>query len=351
MLLIDKYRPTSKDEMFFHKDLVELLDIMSKDEAIPHIIFYGPNGSGKKTLINLFLEMLFDKHVHKTRDVQYKVTGCGNKTIMESVKQSDYHIVIEPKNTNFDRYLIHDIVKEYAKRKSLNIFTTNRAFKIALINNVDNMSYYAQTSLRRTMERYNDKCRFIMWCKSLSKVITPLQSRCICIRVPSPSDDDLFKYIFKTSISESIFLELHDLGRIIKNSNGNIKKALWELEFFRFNYTLDTDYTDSLKTILNLILELNLNNVMNIRDIINNLTITNIDGTTIISDLIDIICMSDNISDSAKQKIVFESAEIEYQLVKGRRQIIQFDALITSIMKIIYDDKNKSNLNKNKFVI
>ena len=61
------------------------------------------------------------------------------------------------------------------------------------------MSYYAQTSLRRTMERYNDKCRFMMWCKSLSKVIEPLQSRCICLRIPSPTDDELFRYIFKIS--------------------------------------------------------------------------------------------------------------------------------------------------------
>ena len=342
MFLIDKYKPTTQEGISFHKDLVELLNVMSKDEAIPHIIFYGSEGSGKKTIIRLFLEMLFDKSVHKTRDVLYSVTGSGNKTTKEKVKQSNYHIVIDPKNTNFDRYLIHDIVKEYAKRRTLGAFKTNRVFKVVLINNLDNMSYYAQTSLRRTMERYNDKCRFIMWCKSLSKVIKPLQSRCICLRVPSPSDDELFQYIFKISIKEKISLELGQYADIIRKSNGNIKKALWELEFHRFKYDLNTDYYDSLNKIVSLILEIDLSNMIQIRNIIFSLMITNFDGTTIMSDLVDTLCISDKISDDSKQKIVFASAEIEYQLVKGRREIIQFDALITSIMRIIYEEKQKN---------
>ena len=32
------------------------------------------------------------------------------------IKQSKHHIIIEPNNNNFDRYLIQDIVKEYARR-------------------------------------------------------------------------------------------------------------------------------------------------------------------------------------------------------------------------------------------
>jgi replication factor C subunit 3/5 len=344
MFLIDKYKPSSPESIFFHKNLFELLNVMSKDEAIPHIIFYGAEGSGKKTIIKLFLEMLFDKSVHKTRDVIYMVTGSGNKTTKEKVKQSNYHIVIDPKNNNFDRYLIHDIVKEYAKRRTLGAFKTSRAFKVVMINNLDNMSYYAQTSLRRTMERYNDKCRFVMWCNSLSKVIEPLQSRCICLRIPCPSDDELFQYIFKISIKERIFLELDQYAKIIKNSNGNIKKALWELDFHRFKYDMDTDYCDSLNKIVELILEIDLSNMIPIRNIIFNLMITNFDGTTIMSDLVDTLCTCKKISDDSKQKIVFASAEIEYQLVKGRREIIQFDALITSVMKIISDEKNKKQL-------
>ena len=348
MYLIDKYRPTDAKSAYFHEDLFNLLTVMSKDEEIPHIIFYGPEGSGKKTIIKIFLELLFDSSINKTRDTTYKVVGSGNKKTDEIVKQSNYHIVIEPKNNNFDRYLIHDIVKEYAKRKSLGIFKTNRQFKIVLINNLDNMSYYAQTSLRRTIERYNDKCRFIMWCKSLSKVIKPLQSRCICLRVPAPTDNKLFGYVFNVSVKENMVLTLDQYCNIVKNSKGNVKQALWELQFLKFGYDLNTNYTTSIQKIIQLMLEAKICNILIIKNILFSLMITNVNGTTIMRDIIDLICTNSTISDNLKYKIIDYGAEIEHQLIKGRREIIQIDTFVISSIKFIHEEKNaKSKLIKN----
>ena len=339
MFLIDKYRPKNISESFFHKNLLELLEIMSKDEAIPHIIFYGPDGSGKKTLIKLFLQMLFDDSVNKLNDVEYEITGSGSKVEKELIKQSNYHIVIEPKNNNSDRFLIHDIVKEYAKRRSLGIFKTSRPFRIVLINNLDNLSYYAQASLRRTMEKYNDKCRFISRCKSLSKVSKPLQSRCICLRVPSPSDIELFGYIYRISAKENLKIRLSDYANIINKSNGNIKIALWNLEYIKFGYKMDSDYYNAICKVMNLLLQPILNNIVEIQNIIFTLTITNFNKTTIMRDILDKICMSNKITDEAKQKIIQKGAEIDYQMVKCRREIIDFKALIAVIMTILHEEK------------
>jgi len=199
------------------------------------------------------------------------------------------------------------------------------------------MSYYAQTALRRTMERY-DKCRFIMWCKSLSKVIKPLQSRCICLRIPAPNDIELFRYVIRIAGKEGIVLSRDQYINIVKKSDGDIKRALWELEFYKFNYKIDTDYYESLDKIMTLVMEPKLENMIVIRNIIFNLMITNFDGTTIMRDLIDYVCACNKITDVAKQKIIYESSEIDYQLVKSRRKIFQFDALISSIMTILHDD-------------
>lgn len=338
MFYIDKYKPTNIKEAFFHKKILELLEVMSKDEALPHIIFYGPSGSGKKTMISIFLEMLFGESVRRARNIPYKVSGSGNKTSSEMVKQSNYHIVIEPKNNNFDRYVIHDIVKEYAR--SIGGFKTAKLFKVVLINNVDNLSYYAQTSLRRTMEQYNEKCRFIMWCKSLSKVIEPLQSRCVCLCIPTPTDGELFQYIFKISIKEHMFLELEQYRTIMKNANGNIKTALWQLQMYKYEYyDTKTDYDTAIEEIIRLILDLDIYNIMTIRTIVSSLKITTFDGSAMMKDIVDKLCESEKISEDAKYKIVNRAAEVEYQLIKGRREIIQFDALIASAMKICNDDK------------
>jgi DNA polymerase III delta prime subunit len=239
MFLIDKYTPTRKEDSFFHKEILDLLNTMSTDKSIPHLIFYGPEGSGKKTIIKMFLEMLYDKSVHNLNDTIYNVIGSGNKLIEVTIKQSNYHISIEPNNTNFDRYLIQDIVKEYAQRMPFNILTNKKTFKLVLINNIDNLSYYAQTSLRRTMENYSNSCRFIMWCKSLSRVIDPLKSRCKCIRIHSPTQPQLFGFIFGISCKERLHTSFTELNELVKESNNNIKTALWKLDLLKHNKIQD----------------------------------------------------------------------------------------------------------------
>ena len=157
---------------------------------------------GKKTLLKQFMEKVYDSHVNNLIDSPYKVTGSGNSTTDVIIKQSNYHIVIEPNNNNFDRYLIQDVVKEYAKKVPLQVITSKKNFKMVLINNIDNLSFYAQTSLRRTMEKFSGNCRFIMWCRSLSKVIDPLRSRCYCFRIESVSEEDLLELLIYVCFKE-----------------------------------------------------------------------------------------------------------------------------------------------------
>ena len=66
--------------------------------------------------------------------------------------------------------------------------------------------------------------------------------------------------------------------------------------------------------------------------------ITNVNGITILRDIIDKICIEPSLNDNLKQKIVKSCAEINYQMIKGRREIIQFDAFITSAIRFIYED-------------
>jgi replication factor C subunit 3/5 len=345
MFLIDKYRPNTKSESDFHKDVIDMLEIMSKDNAIPHLILYGPDGSGKRTIINIFLEMLFGKNVHNTKDISYEIVSSGGKKTTEKVRQSNYHIEINPKGTNYDRYLIHDIVKEYAKSKSLNtIFEKNKQFKLVLINNVDNLSPGAQMALRRTMEVYSDKCRFIMWCKSLSKLIKELQSRCIKQRIPAPTDSEIFRYIFKVSIKEKTYLKLDEYSTIVSKANGNIKQALWELQFVKFGYTVNTEYKKTLDKIVEYLLEARLDNIKNIRECFFHLMITNFTGTTILRDLVDKIYISPYLTKETKQKIVSKGAEIEYKLMKGRREIIHLDAFMMCAIDTIYHQKDNDDV-------
>lgn len=344
MFFIDKYALKSVDKTSFHKELFERLLYISKNESIPHILFSGPEGSGKKTIIRLFLEMLFDKDINNLEDSTYTVTGSGNKITEVVVKQSNYHIVIEPGSNNFDRYLIQDIVKEYAKKMPMNIFKTKKIFKIVLINNIDNLSYYAQTSLRRTMEKYSNTCRFIMWCSSPSRVIDPLISRCIFITIRPPSNQELFQYIYEISIHEKINLELEDYNYIINTCQNNIKEALWLLQLYKFGYNKKNVYHTTIEVITNMIIARDLDKVYqqdktetsNIRNLLYNLMITNISGTRILRDILNKLCENPDIPEICKYSIISYIAQFEHNLIKGRRNIIHIEAPIIKIMHTLY---------------
>jgi replication factor C subunit 3/5 len=341
MFFVDKYAPKNLDSIVIHKKEFNILKKMTEDDAFPHIIFYGPSGVGKKTAINMCLEMLYDKDVNKLNDAIYKVSGSGYTTTDVVIKQSNYHIVIEPKNNNFDRYLIQDIVKEYARHGPLNMFNTNKTFKIVLINNIDNLSYYAQTSLRRTMEKYSGTCRFIMYCRSLSKVIDPIRSRCYCFRINAPSDDELVELIADIAFKENIKLNLRDYYNIIKASEGSIKRVLWMLQLKTFGEPTLTSYDQTIDNIITKAMSGNIKSILEIRNLLYNIMITNIAGTQIIKDIIKHIYDNKDINAKCKSDIVEVAAKFEHNLIRGRREIMHLDPFIIQLMCIV-NENNKN---------
>ena len=55
--------PKFFSEFKYHQDIVNRLKV-NKDDKIINAIFVGLNNSGKKTLINSFLNHIFDQPIH-----------------------------------------------------------------------------------------------------------------------------------------------------------------------------------------------------------------------------------------------------------------------------------------------
>jgi replication factor C subunit 3/5 len=331
MLLTDKYCPNNLKNSYFHHDIIKIIEKLKDDSEIPSIIFYGPEGSGKKTLIKLLLKAIYGDNVLKTRNVNFNILGSANKINEVTIKESDYHMVIEPNNNNFDRYLIQDLIMKYAERKQINFFVSNINFKTVVINNIDKMSYFAQTSLRRTMEKYSKNCRFIMWCHSLSKVIQPLISRCITINVPSPNNNDIFRYLLNISSKENIKLKINQIDYIIHNSKGNIKTCLWYLQMIKFGVKCDDEYEEMNKDICDIIMKNSLKDYYKIRELLYNILSTNIDVNEIITNIVLNICNRD-IPEIIKFKIINQASIVTHNINRARREIIHLDHFILYIM-------------------
>ena len=339
MFLIDKYIPVNPQDSIFHQDIIQKLYILSKDDSIPHLIFYGPDSSGKKTIIKLFLEMLYDKTINNTVTSIYNITSSSNTETSEKIKQSNHHIIINPKNNNFDRYLIQEVVKEYARRMPLNVFTTQKKFKTVLINNVENLPRLAQTALRRTMEKYSDTCRFILWTRSCSKVIEPLISRCMTIRIPSPTDEKILEWVNIVSKKEGITnVSMDQYVNIIKESNGNIKKSMWLLEISKYGYSYKLITDTIIDNIVHLIMTIQLELIELIRMLFYKIMVTNISHSKLFKDLFNKLLETDYIPNSCKYKIIEMGSSCEHNLMRCRREIVHLDAFVQKVIYILHKD-------------
>lgn len=243
MFLIDKYIPKTFNELYFHKNIYNFLQKMSEDESIPHLIFSGI--FGKKTMVKLFLQMLYGNEVTQTKQIKYIISGSGNNANEEYFTESSFHIEINPKGTNNDRYLIQDVINSYAQRSNYNIFSSKHNFKIIVIYNTQKMLSSVQFSLRRTIEKYSDTCRFILITDSVTKIIKPLLSRCKNIKLKYPDKYEIIGYTISIAKKESINISLNRLTYIVNNGQ-NIKDILWLLQLFR---TFDL-YVNQMKNLM-----------------------------------------------------------------------------------------------------
>lgn len=74
MLWVDKHRPTALDKLDYHKAQAAQLERLAQAGDIPHMLFYGPSGAGKKTRIMALLRSIYGAGVEKVRIA----VSCGD---------------------------------------------------------------------------------------------------------------------------------------------------------------------------------------------------------------------------------------------------------------------------------
>jgi len=230
VLWVEKYRPTSLDSLTLHHSTTETLQRLTKDEDFPHIIMYGPSGAGKKTRVQALLRGIFGRGADKVK-VSHKSFKVKSKTIEISSVSSHYHIELNPSDVgNNDRLVVQEVIKEIAQTTNVGAAGSQHQFKVVVLNEVDRLSLGAQHALRRTMEKYTTSCRLILVAESLSRVTPPLQSRCLAVRVPAPTKEEISKILGEIASKEGLNMT-PELGMsIAEESARNLRRAILMLE-------------------------------------------------------------------------------------------------------------------------
>mmetsp|Transcript_18868 Transcript_18868/g.34222 ORF Transcript_18868/g.34222 Transcript_18868/m.34222 type:complete len:355 (-) Transcript_18868:81-1145(-) len=233
MLWVDKYRPLSFDNFDINKDIANNLKCLVNTGDFPHTLLYGPAGAGKKTLVKALLREIYGPGVEKIQVTTnpWTIELPNRKLEIElTTITSNYHVEMNPSDVgNNDRYVVQEIIKDMAKNRPLDV-TGLRGYKVLLLSDVDRLSREAQQSLRRTMEKYSSACRLVMLCSNISRVIEPLRSRCLCVRVPAPQPERIIDALTHVANRESIHLPHQLAARIAESCDRNLCRAILRLE-------------------------------------------------------------------------------------------------------------------------
>jgi replication factor C subunit 3/5 len=66
-----------------------------------------------------------------------------------------------------------------------------------------------------------------MSCNSLTKVMAPIRSRCLSLRVPSPTDDDIKNVLLRIKKQEGLDkVSTQQIDKIVKFCDNNIRRAV-----------------------------------------------------------------------------------------------------------------------------
>jgi len=228
VLWVEKYRPQSLEALTLHTQLTATLQQLIAGEDFPHLLLYGPSGAGKKTRIQSLLRGLFGKGVDKVK-VTHKSFKVKSRAIEISTLGSNYHIEINPADVGIsDRHVVQEVIKEIAQTQ--NVAQAAHAFKVVVLNEVDRLSMQAQQALRRTMEKYTASCRLILVCESTSRVIAPLRSRCLAVRVPAPSKEEIANILTHIAGKEGLNVPQPLALSIAEESGRNLRRAILMME-------------------------------------------------------------------------------------------------------------------------
>jgi DNA polymerase III delta prime subunit len=145
-----------------HQPILEKLNYFYKMHKIPNIIFHGSSGCGKKTIVDKFINIIYNNDREKIKSFVMYVNcahGKGIKFIREDLKF---------------------FAKTHIQSNGGDIF------KSIVLFNADKLTIDAQSALRRCIELFSHTTRFFIVLEDKFKLLKPILSRFCEIYVPEP---------------------------------------------------------------------------------------------------------------------------------------------------------------------
>ena len=320
MQWVEKYRPTTLDQIKTQDNVIESLRNGIKTKNIPHLVFYGGPGCGKTSTILALSKELFGQKNYTKRIIELNAS--------------------DERGIN----VVRDKIKMYAKQSVKNDDNIP-PWKIIILDEADTMTSDSQFALRRIIEEYSKVTRFCFICNYHNKIIDPIMSRCSTFCFKPISDSDIYTSLINICENENFKYSDYLLNKIIKISRGDLRKAINLLQKC-YNLCNEKEIDNILSEVSGIIPQKTFNllfdniNNKNFNEINKNIENITLNGYSLVNQIIlfhDYIINS-NLSNNQKSKIIIKLSDIDQNLIKGCDEFIQFIRLVYYILNIISND-------------
>ena len=306
----EKYRPSKFEDMVGQQEIIKRVRSLVQSLNIPHLLFAGPAGIGKSTLALIVVKELYGQNWREN----YLELNASDERGIDVVRQK---------------------VKDFARTKSLG----NVPFKVIFLDEADALTKEAQQALRRTMENYTNTCRFIFSCNYSSKIIEPIQSRCVIFRFKLLEKKDVSNVIRRIAEKEKLNIVQDAYETLYEASEGDCRKAI---NILQASASISPDVNSEMIKIIvssakpadiKIILDYSLaGDFLKARDkLLDMMLKESISGTDVIKAIQKEI-WNLQIEPEIKVRLTEKTGETEFRIVEGSDEFVQLEALLASFM-------------------
>ena len=297
------HQPKELNDIIGNTMIVETLQSYLQNEKIPNLIFYGPNGCGKTTVSRILSEKYLGKY-HKI---------CNMEVIGSIYRGKNVVTEKNDKKKTADKSSDCPNIVNFIRKT---VLLPDNKCKIVTIYDFDCMTTEAQMALRRIIEIYSHKVRFIFICNDLNNVIEAIQSRTIPFKFNSISIDDIKSRLHEIAEINKIELSDEIYDSIAIMSNGDLKQGINCLQVFASckEKSLKNFYhlfnIPSLKTVQELIDDCIKKNSSKAFEVMTRLINNGYNISDILDIIIKVLSYSKNLTDRQRVSFIEETTKV-----------------------------------------
>lgn len=292
-------------------------------DNVPNMIVYG-----RPFMYHYFMDLYYDINKINKGDIRDK----NIERLYYKCSQTHYEFDCKKFNKdNCDDF--NEIFKSLIETKDYYI---NLSHKTIIFYNCDILKTSLQNKFRVIIEKYRKTCVFVFLCYKINRLIDPLKSRCILLRIPQLSIYQKCQITAKIDNQKDIFLKnkIYDYLGMFPSTHDvrAIDMCKEKLHDFKNQYHSLADKIIKIIEIKNMTIHY----YTLIKEYSYNILKYNFDIPLLLKIILNIFIDENKYTANILSKIIKLFSETEHQLLKSYKIIILIEGLFISLHKIIH---------------